>query len=483
MDRAFLKASIVAIICIALMSCQTAPNVKDRQRAQDFAMRAQNLLTQGKFGDAVSELEEALKLDPESSLLNQQMGRALALNGQYPEAQRYLNRALRLDPNDPATHGHLAMMYYKQGDFKKSLESNLKAHQMIPEDPYYYFAIGNCYDKLSDGTNAHRYFSMYLSEGDDDSWKKYIVQWMKQTNMEVPPFQSGVIALLEEKKFSEVEEYLKGLQKSKLTDENGESELTKAYRDIRKMKDARVILKEWEEKNPKSAFALGLLGSAFIDFAWEARGTGYLSSVTTSAQQTFEERIKQAKNYLKEASELDPSNLQTAHDLMLASKAIKSTWLEVKPIFDAATRQEPDNFLIQKQMLESLAPKWGGTVSEMMEFARSQAVKSAPSSKSPILVPMAHWEIAFAYYDQNLASYFGKKSVWEECKQALDTAVLRFPKSVEIRTLYLRTAYYAGAMKEARAQYDEIKTRMSMRYWVGGYPEIIQVKRGLASAP
>lgn len=481
MDLIFLRAALAAVICVGIIGCQTMPDAKDQQRAQDFSWRAQNLIQQGKFGEAVAELDEALKLDPDSPLLVQQMGRALVLNKNYPEGEKYLNRAVKLDPNDPATHAYIALMYFNQGQFKKALESNLTAHKIIPEDPYYYFEIGKCYNQLGDRENAHKYFTMYLKEGDVDDWKKGIVQWMKQTKMQVPAFQSRAVALLEEKKFSEAEEYLKELQKAKSIDENGETELTKAYRDVRKMKDARMVLQEWQIKNPKSAFAKSLLGSAFIDYAWEARGTGLMTSVTASAQQTFEERIKQAKVYSSEARKLDPANLQTAHDLMVAAKAIKSTRLEVKPIFEMATRQEPDNFLLQKQMLETLTPKWGGTVTEMMEFARSQAANSAQNSKSPILVPMAHWEMAFAYYYQNPAAYFGKKPVWEECKKALDTAVERFPKSVEIRTLYLRTAYYAGALTEARAQYDAIKDQMSMRYWAGGYSEIVQVKRGLAS--
>lgn len=475
------KSLVVLILFLALTACQTTPEVNDQQRVNDFAHRSENLIRQQLYKEAVAELNEGLKLEPNALILIQQMGRAQALNQNYEEAEKNLKRAEKMNPKDPMTFGYYGMMYFNRRMFKEARENYLKAHNLTPEEPYYFFHIAVCSVLLGERDTAAQFATRYLKSGDDIALKRRMTQMMKQAKIEIQSIESPVVSLLEEKKFSEVEKFLQGLKDSKKVDENGDSELSLAYRDIRQMERVRDILKEWEIKEPKSAFAKGLLGASFIDFAWEARGTGYINSVTANAMQAFEERLSQAKIYLEQSRNLDKTNLETVSDLMLVAKARKSTRHEVKPIFEMSIRSEPDYFLAQKQMMETLNPKWGGTVSEMLEFSRTQAANSPENSKAPILVPLAHWEVAYIYYSNNLKSYFAKKSVWQECASALETAIKRFPNSVEIRTLYVRTAFYAGDLAAAKAQYAVIKDQLAMKYWTGGYPELSEVKRGLAS--
>ena len=178
------------------------------------------------------------------------------------------------------------------------------------------------------------------------------------------------------------------------------------------------------------------------------------------------------------AHELDPANIHTSASLIEIAKTRLSTASQAMPIFKAATKQEPDNFILQKQMLEVLKPKWGGTVSAMFEFAKNQAGTSSPDSKSPLLIPMAHWEVVQSYYSQAPKDYFSKVPIWEDCKTAFEELIKRFPKSVEIRTMYLRTAYYAGDLTTARVQYEMIKDKIRVKEWRDA-TEVLEIKRAL----
>lgn len=476
----FLKSALFVFICASIFGCQTTYSPRDTRKAKDVSAKAYNLIQQNRYDEAKTELDIALNKYPDYPNLVQQMGYLLVLTKKYPEAEEYLNRALKLDKYSPATYGYLGLLYQNQGNAEKALENNLTAYEMIPEGPHFSYEVGKNYLALNDRPNALKYFSIYLKEGSSGEKKKDIVALMKQANMEVPSYQSAVVVLIEEKKFSEADNFLKNIQKTMLVNDNGDSQLSEAYRDIKKMSNVRDVLKEWRDKNPKSAFASGLLGSALIDYAWDARGIGYSASLTDEGRKLYEERIREAKVYLAESNKLDSTNLQTVHDQMLAGKAIRTSRLEALLIFDVATQKyDPDFYLLQTQMLDALTPKWGGSVKEILKFARAQAYALPKTSKAPLLIPLAHWEVV-EQSPTGTREYFREPIVWQECKKALDTAVQRFPNSVEVRTLYLRTAIYSTHLHEARAQYDKIKDRINLRYWESSR-EFIQIKKLLES--
>jgi tetratricopeptide (TPR) repeat protein len=320
---------------------------------------------------------------------------------------------------------------------------------------------------------------MYLKDGYSDKIKKNIVQWMKSSQIEVPPYQSSVAVLIEQKKFKEAEELLKQIQQKKEVDENGISEFARVYEEVAEMEDATKLLQEWHDKNRKSPYATSLLGLAFIKYAWEGRGSGMKITVTNEGFKLFEERMAQAATYLNEALNIDPTNLIAAKGLLITEKVKKGKFNDEKKIFlKYHNESDADNFFLQQQLVDSLTPKWGGNSYELFKDARYFAANSPKSSRAPLLVLFAHWDSAEHFYSDNYLRYFGDPENWKECKEALDMAVQRFPESVEVRTLYLRTAMYARHAGVARMQYEKIKDRMKMKYWLST-GEMVWMKRAL----
>jgi tetratricopeptide (TPR) repeat protein len=477
MNREFFKILVSGFVFLTFISCQTAKTAKDVKETWNSYQVAENFIKQEKYAEAVAELEKALKIDPNALRLHQQMGRALTLKKNFTEADVHLKRADSIDANNPITLSYLGKLHFDQKDFQKALVYKLEAHRLLPEHPSYVYEIGKCYQMLNDNPNAIKYYSMYLKSGRESSKKLEIVNFLKEQKAEIPVYQHQVLTLLEAKKFSEADQILKSLQQTKSVDENGESEFAKVYTEIVDMNDARNILTEWKNKIPKSALALSLLGSGYTAYAWEARGGGYNKSVSVEALTEFKKRLEQAKIFYDQAIELDPTNLFSVTGLVMAGKANLKLDINNKKLFiKYNNRSDPDNFYLQKQMLDSLTPKWGGNLVELMNFARFQLDSSAPNSKAPLLLPLAHWDIALDRYPHKIRSYFEKPINWEESKKGLDIAVQRFPNSVEVRTLYLRTALYANYPREARLQYEKIKDRMELKYFTNP-EEMLEIKR------
>ncbi|MFX0198151.1 MAG: protein kinase [Candidatus Hodarchaeota archaeon] len=66
---------------------------------------------QGKFDQAVDNMQEAADLDPLSPGLMEQVGQTFALMRKYPQAERYFNRSILLDPSVPTPYTWKAMLY------------------------------------------------------------------------------------------------------------------------------------------------------------------------------------------------------------------------------------------------------------------------------------------------------------------------------------------------------------------------------------
>jgi tetratricopeptide (TPR) repeat protein len=477
MNREVTKILMSALVLFTVVGCQTSKTAKDIKENWNSYQVAENFIKQEKYPEAVAELNKALKNDPDALRLHQQMGRVLTLMKNFAEAETHFKRADNIDSNNPITLNYFGKLNFDQKEFQKALNYNLEAQRLLPENPNYVYDIGKCYQMLGDNSNAVKYFSMYLKSGRDNVTKHESINFLKNQKAEIPAYQHPVLNLLEAKKFSEADQILKSLQENKTVDENGDSEFAKVYTEIVSMSDSRNILTEWKNQSPKSAFAHSLLGTAQIVYAWEARGGAYNKSVSIEALTEFKKRLEQAKMSFDEALRLDPTNLFTVTGLITAGKTNLKLDINNKKLFiKYNNRSDPDNFYLQKQMLDSLTPKWGGNLVELMNFARFQLESSAPNSKAPLLLTLAHWDIALDRYPHNVRSYFEKPINWEESKKGLDIAVQRFPNSVEVRTLYLRTAILANYPREARLQYEKIKDRMELKYFINP-EEMLQIKR------
>ena len=68
---------------------------------EQYYRRAQGLIEKNNFAQARVELQDALKLEPNSSLCHSLMGMVYLKQNQTTMAKIHMNKALQLDPKDP----------------------------------------------------------------------------------------------------------------------------------------------------------------------------------------------------------------------------------------------------------------------------------------------------------------------------------------------------------------------------------------------
>lgn len=107
--------------------------IKLRQLVQN----AVQLRAKGQFDEAVQELHEATKLDPENSDLHRELGITFLLNKDWKRARVEMLEALHHDPTDADAHNGLGYALEKLGEVEPALTEYRRATELEPDDPSY----------------------------------------------------------------------------------------------------------------------------------------------------------------------------------------------------------------------------------------------------------------------------------------------------------------------------------------------------------
>lgn len=463
------------------LGCSSAPKGLTMEKEIDFMHRSENLVRIGKQKEGLEEIQTAISLSPNSARLHGHLSRLYQMLKRHDLAIEPAQRMISLDPNDPVGYMHLGSSYYYTRQYNKALENYLAAYKILPEDPESTVMLGWGYVGVGDKKTASAYFAKYLELGSNRNSKINLSKWMTANKFVVPEFESKVVSLLETRKFDQVEENLRKMVSAKKLDADGESQITAAYEDLIKIGDTRIF-EEWATARPSSALAKSVLGAAYIAKAWSIRGGGYSDTVNESANIKFAETIGKAKQSLEESRKMDPTNAETIHRLLMVAKADRTTSDKIGELYRDGMAIDSSHFGLSRQMQDVKAPKWGGSTVQLFEFSRNVTKIADEGSKVPLLVVRAHWEMANSLFISEPSKYFRQPGVWEECRPILDTVLKRFPNSVQVKTYYVRTAYAAGDLQNARKYFNELKDKWDVSLWNGGIQELLTVKRGLASA-
>ena len=111
-----------------------------------------------------------------------------------------------------------------------------------------------------------------------------------------------------------------------------------------------------------------LLGGAYIDAAWDARGGGFAGEVSGGAWPVFERRIAVGRQHMHAAYLLRP-------DLPLAPTGLITTALAGGGVLDAdrwfrrAVAAQVDYLPAYRNVRSALQPRWGGSVGALVELA------------------------------------------------------------------------------------------------------------------
>jgi tetratricopeptide (TPR) repeat protein len=238
--------------------------------------------------------------------------------------------------------------------------------------------------------------------------------------------------------------------------------------------DAAALHDLWEKTEPNSALPLYAKGDFYIEYGWEARGSGFASTVTEDGWKKLEERLAVAEQCLKKALELSPDDPRVATTLIRVAVGRRYDREQMEKWFQMAIQADPMYLPAYQAKLRYLMPKWYGDYegNDMFGFVR-ECRKTAPEEVNVAeLFQSACSEMGYRWadrHDKDWTEYYTQPGVWKEIKTFYEQWLNEHPDSITDRNYYAKSAFYAHDYGEAVRQFKIIGKDIDKECWSEKY--------------
>ena len=133
------------------------------------------------------------------------------------------------------------------------------------------------------------------------------------------------------------------------------------------------LLQRWIETNPKSVTARVALASAWVGYAFAARGDGYADTVSQNGWKLYEERTTKGERVLADAATL-PVTCPESYVVKL-NIAQNQSWEKdrILALYREAVTFEPGYYYYGRAVAMMLEPRWFGEPGDAAKFVEEEA--------------------------------------------------------------------------------------------------------------
>lgn len=137
--------------------------VPDGPALEKSVRRGSDLLSAGKYEEAVAEFDEAIAKTPVTAVLYYYRGYGLERSGKIDQALNDYGKAIELKPDFLLPLTRSGIILAKKGDFKKASEYYKKAIDLKDQDPESYYNYGVCLVNTGNRDEAQGIFEKLLA--------------------------------------------------------------------------------------------------------------------------------------------------------------------------------------------------------------------------------------------------------------------------------------------------------------------------------
>ena len=440
-------------------------------RASTAWTKGDNFRKLKEYEQAITTLREGLHFAPDYPYLYRITGEILVMQNKQDDAMASFYCAKWTSP-DKLLIGvlfQIAKIYNSRNEGYKVIDAYKEALLL---DPHYPDSLGNlawAYDRVGDTDNAEKYYRETLLYKPNHGLIEYAFEFFRDHNIAPPEIDKSINDLFMQRQFAELESiFADALDKREKNDDgilkiyDMYDELSPSYSGYAYKFDKYFeVYNEWLTLHPDSYLANASYGIFYLAYAWNARGRGYEQTISQKGWDEFNNRLRLATKYLNKAYEIDPTKVGVPTRLISIAKVNPDLPnSDVDKWFNIAITIDPSDATPYIKKAGFMAPKWGGTMKELFEFAR-ETYKNAPDdSMAPVVLTRAHWIL----YRKNKA-YLKRPEVWAEMKSVQNELIRRFPNSMERHNWFALSACFAEDYKTARREFKAIANNWSEDIW------------------
>lgn len=219
---------------------------------------------------------------------------------------------------------------------------------------------------------------------------------------------------------------------------------------------------KWVAAKPKSYAALLMRGSYYRQYAWTARGGGFINTVTEKGYDLFTQRLLLADTDVTSASLLKPAVPFHFYEMLQLDMGLQRGRLVSFSHLMQARKIDPSFYPAYTVYMFMNRPRWGGSTEIMKKFAQDYA-DSAPGSLLPLLWTEYHDEMCNTMNEG--PTWWTKPGNWEQVDAIFKKLIEANPepKKTGLRCMYVSFASRANKPDVLREQLELIGP-----HWGGG---------------
>ncbi|MCP2322284.1 hypothetical protein HDA40_000791 [Hamadaea flava] len=203
------------------------------------------------------------------------------------------------------------------------------------------------------------------------------------------------------------------------------SDKTQAVSLVSATAGAEKFLQRAVDTERDSALARTLLGARFIDIGWKARSAVYAMHVKQAQWQIFFDYLQRAERLLADATAIDPTEAAAWTQRIVTARGLSLGIDEARRRYEKAAEHSDAPYTAQRQLIQNLCPKWGGSTAELHTFAGECLASGKPGTLAGAIVADAHVEHAITNeYVRDAVLYLGKPDVVKSVTAAAAQTVL-----------------------------------------------------------
>lgn len=185
------------------------------------------------------------------------------------------------------------------------------------------------------------------------------------------------------------------------------------------------VIERYHELLFKDSYLAGLhRGTLMVDYAWDARGSGWAYTVKQDGWKLFGERLRQARRDLEGVVRTAPRCWPASTYLIAVAmgSGLPREYAEAR-LRDTVSAC-PGEYVAYRALMDYYQPKWHGSSEDVLELGRRAARTGLFRARLPWLLAHAHLSLRqYMPRDNRIAlsiEYFSKEEVWDEIQPVLD---------------------------------------------------------------
>jgi hypothetical protein len=213
-----------------------------------------------------------------------------------------------------------------------------------------------------------------------------------------------------------------------------------------------ALLARW----PDEAFVYSLKAWFYLDYAWEARGTGWANSVTEGGWKLLAQRLQTAEAALNKAWELDPTFPNTPLQFMTLELGQGKGRQRMELWFERAMAFPANRYDALYNRAYYLEPRWYGTEKDCLAAAREVLKSDEFRGRIPLILYHVHESLA-GFFKESRPNYWTEPQVWLDIKAAFDRYFEFAGDDTDWRHNYVKCAWRCQQWEVLKAEIPKLK--------------------------